>query len=68
MLDNIELHEKIAATMNRVMSNISTCEANVDDPFNEELNSAIHSVVEQTEADPVFQRLLDDIFLIPHGV
>jgi DNA-binding FadR family transcriptional regulator len=58
MLENTQLHEKIAEAINNAMTS---------ETLNNELNATISSVVEQTQSDPVFQRLVDEMFTLPPG-
>lgn len=59
MLENTALHKKIAEAINSAMSS---------DTLNNELNATISSVVERTQSDPVFQRLVDEMFNAPPGL
>ena len=93
LLDNTELHKKIAENINRVIHKpgpgeslentenhpfsstvgdpgsaetypmVAGCNSVVSscDGMLQELNQTIKTIVEQTEQDPVFERLLDEI-------
>lgn len=64
LLENHELHEKIAENINSVRN--STGESTtVTEQFSnvavQELESTIKTIVEKTEKDPIFDKLLTEI-------
>lgn len=75
LLEHTQLHEKIAENINRVMRTPGDgvvepqihLDANLDippttcDSMMQELDQAIKTIVDQTEQDPLFERLLDEI-------
>ncbi|GJQ68969.1 hypothetical protein Trydic_g6154 [Trypoxylus dichotomus] len=60
LLEHTELHEKIAEHINLV---INTTEANkaAEEKLSHELDSAVKAIVERTEADPIFEKLIGDL-------
>lgn len=53
LLENKEFHEKIAQTINKV--------AEKQYRMSSELDQTIKTVVKETEADPIFDKILEEI-------
>ncbi|KRT79276.1 hypothetical protein AMK59_8260, partial [Oryctes borbonicus] len=60
LLEHTELHEKIAENINLVIKTTETNKA-AEEKLCHELDSAIKAIVERTEADPMFERLIGDL-------
>lgn len=56
LLERTDLHEKIAENINLLIK-----PSVVEEKANKELESAIKAIVEKTEADPMFDKLISDL-------
>ncbi|XP_065352844.1 microtubule-actin cross-linking factor 1, isoforms 6/7-like [Cloeon dipterum] len=59
-LKSTQLHEKIAESINKILQPKATC----DDRINKDLEEAIHQVVQETEKDPTFEDIIQEICLV----
>ncbi|CAB3378086.1 Hypothetical predicted protein [Cloeon dipterum] len=59
-LKSTQLHEKIAKSINKILQPKATC----DDRINKDLEEAIHQVVQETEKDPTFEDIIQEICLV----
>jgi hypothetical protein len=66
LLDSTQLHEKLAEKINQMLSASNASEGNQSEEeknYSDTSNAAaITSVVEQTQADPIFDQLMNEIF------
>nr|XP_022910543.1 uncharacterized protein LOC111421607 [Onthophagus taurus] len=61
VLENREFQEKLVENINSVIQKPSEENVVENNPVNNELDSAIKAIVDKTEHDPVFERLLSDL-------
>lgn len=65
MLEKHELHEKIAENINLVRNSndepFNITEENVDRNASKAVDAAIKTIVQKTEDDPLFERLINEI-------
>lgn len=59
-MERTEWHEKIAENINLVINTAENTKI-PEETMSSELESAIKAIVEKTEADPIFEKLIGDL-------